>query len=672
MDGSKIEVQVRATTPASQLTDSVSFEGQLQLPGRAPIGVIVYDRSDSFDNIEPGQYAKFYGRLKAADTRYGEDYDYYHTKGIFLTVNVEQAGSIEGRASAMALVYRLRNRLIERIDAVFDGSRAVFIRALMTGDKYAFYDDLALSTDMSIAGLTHIVAVSGMHISILAGILCVVFGKSRPGSIMCMCFIWLFVLMTGASPSAVRAGIMNSMLLIGGFFGRESDTLHSLVFALALILLENPFAAASVSLQLSFSAVLGIVWLSRAFRELDIYRRNTYGFVADYLVDTTVCSLGVVLFTAPLSAVHFGTVSILSFLSNLLCLWAVPICFCAAYIACLLPPLSGIIIKGAAFLAGILTDYMGFVAKLVSKIPFACAYTEMKHFGIWLLISYAAVLAIFYVSRKKKLIAAGAVILFSVLLLQAFTLAARLQYEKGTTFAAIDVGQGQSLAVMSGDKTVVVDCGSIMSFDNAGETVGPYLMSRGRRSIDLLLLSHLHSDHANGVAHLMEYIPVKELILPENIEDEDELLAEILNSAERNGTAVRIVGSDEMIALGGLSIELFAPPAEGKDNEKCLCMRISAGDYDCMLSGDSPAARERQLVRQYELSDTELVIVGHHGSKYSSCEDYLSALGGETAIISCGYNTYGHPTEDVLERLRLCGYNIYRTDVDSTVEIRIP
>ena len=82
-------------------------------------------------------------------------------------------------------------------------------------------------------------------------------------------------------------------------------------------------------------------------------------------------------------------------------------------------------------------------------------------------------------------------------------------------------------------------------------------------------------------------------------------------------------------------------------------------------------SRERELVRNYELSETELLIVGHHGSKYSSSPEYLSALGGETAVISCGYNSYGHPTQEVLERLLDYGYNILRTDMDSTVEIRV-
>ena len=217
----------------------------------------------------------------------------------------------------------------------------------------------------------------------------------------------------------------------------------------------------------------------------------------------------------------------------------------------------------------------------------------------------------------------------------------------------------------------MVDCGNIMSLDDAGDISGQYLLGRGRRELDLLILTHLHTDHADGVAQLMEFVKVKRLVLPAYASDDGVLLTEILSLAEKNNVSVSIIEESSTLNLGSLNINLYTPRAGSKGNENCMFVRISAGEFDCMISADNPMSRERELVRSNALDNTELVIVGHHGSRYSSSEEYLSALGGETAIISCGYNTYGHPTEEVLERLEKYGYNILRTDLDGNIEIRV-
>ncbi len=670
LDGGIMEVCVLAETDASQLSETVRFDGELSMKGYPSMGVIVYDSSGSFDQIKAGQYAKFTGKLRSASVRYGEEYDYYHTKGLFLTINVEEAGLVVGEARLQGLKL-LIDRLIERIDEVFTGRQAVFMRALMTGDKDAFYDDLSLYTDMSRAGLMHIVAVSGMHISILMSFLSVLLGRSRPGSVFCILIIWVFVLMTGASPSAVRAGIMNSFLLLAVIFGRESDVLSSLSIALAIILFLNPFSAASVSLQLSFSAVLGIVLTNRKFRRMDLYRHSKHSAVVNYIVDTAVSSLGVMIFTAPLTAVHFGSVNLLSLISNVFSLWAVTYCFCFAYIACLLPAFLVVISKLFAFAATVLCEYICLVAKLISQFQFSTVYTSAPYFVLWIIISYVLIFTVLCFAKKGQKLYYAYAGLISAAILAVCMLITGLYYRTGSTFSVIDVGQGQSVAVMSGKETVMVDCGNILCLDDAGDISGQYLLSRGRRSLDMLILTHLHTDHADGVTQLLEYLDVKKLVLPANIPDDDVLLGEILSAAEKNNVSVSVIDEDSTFSFGRINISLFAPKAESRGNENCMFVRISVGEYDCMISADNPMSRERELIKDRPLEDTELVVVGHHGSRYSSSEEYLDALGGETAVISCGYNTYGHPTQDVLERLEKYGYNVLRTDIDSTVEIRV-
>ena len=182
----------------------------------------------------------------------------------------------------------------------------------------------------------HVVAVSGMHIAFIIGLLQTVFGKTRFSSLLSIALVWLFVLVTGAGPSAVRAGLMQTLLLLAPLFGRENDVLTSLSFALGLLLLLNPFAAASVSLQLSFASLAGILCFAGRLSDkvYDSLPALRDGWLGRTMVGAVVNSLSVMPFTIPLMAVHFGYVSILSPLTNLLCLWAVSLCFSGAYFAC--------------------------------------------------------------------------------------------------------------------------------------------------------------------------------------------------------------------------------------------------------------------------------------------------------------------------------------------------
>ena len=248
----------------------------------------------------------------------------------------------------------------------------------------------------------------------------------------------------------------------------------------------------------------------------------------------------------------------------------------------------------------------------------------------------------------------------------------RQQYQGGEgVIAVIDVGQGQSVAVLSGEETLVIDCGGINTLENAGEETGSYLLSCGRDHVDALLLTHLHSDHCNGVPMLLEMIPVKTLILPSDVEDTDGQLQEILSAAERCGTAVSYLSEDEERGFGPIRARLFAPMSKGEANERCMTGVFSLGDFDMLVTGDSSKTTERALLAHHPLTDLELLIVGHHGSRYASAGELLGSIGADTAVISVGYNTFGHPTNETLERLAAYGYTIYRTDLNGTVEFFI-
>ena len=633
---------------------------------------IVYDNEKAFTTAEPGDHVSFTAKIRTADTLYGKPYDNYRTNGYYLRLSSKGNEILEkGGFSVLSLPARLRHLLCRRVDDHFPADCRAFIKALMLGDKQDFYADDALYVRMSRSGLMHVVAVSGLHISFLVGLLSLLFGNGRRGALFSIVLIWCFVLITGASNSAVRAAFMQTLLLLAPILRRENDSVTSLSAVLAIILAVCPFAAKSVSLQLSFSAMAGIVcfgekihsWLMRPIPEHLQIRpvRYALGVIAS--------SLSVTVFTMPLTALHFSYVALLSVLSNIACIWAVSLCFCMAWIACALSIVQ-VLGTAAAWLCAWLARYILFCAGLVARIPYAVLYMRMDGAMLWMTASYALLL-LGLLLRKKRflriLLPAG----LSLALLAGIILHTERKYRENDYFSILDVGQGQCITAFSGDAAAVIDCGNINNIEDAGTIAGEYLLGCGRKSVALLILTHLHADHADGAVRLMEMLPVDTLVLPADADDSGGLYAGILSCADRHGTRVVAVENNTTASVGGINARIYKPADDGDENERCLMLSIQNGDTELLVTADASKKQERALARREDVSDTDILIVGHHGSKYASSRELLEEAGGGLAVISVGYNTYGHPAKETLDALKRYGYQIMRTDEDGTVEIRL-
>ena len=673
LDGQSLEIEGRITDYPQIYDDSSRVELVLTGDGLPHVRMLLYDYSGTLADAVPGDQIRCTAKLRRGDQRYGEYDPVYLSRDIYLTGRAVNAPVLSrGGFDLRAMPARLNHAIAAMGDSIFPADTAAFMKSLMLGDKSDLYQDDALLVAMTRAGLMHIVAVSGMHIAFFIGMLQQLLGKGRKSSLASLVLVWLFVLTTGSPPSAVRAAVMQSFLLLAPLVRRENDPATSLAVALSLILLINPYAATSVGLQLSFAAMSGILCLAQPLREFfaGIFSKPWRKRLR-IPITTAASSLAVLAFSVPLLLVHFRSVSILSPLSNILCLWAVSFCFSGGFLSCALGFLYAPLGKAAAWICSWLARYLLLVAKGVSAIPFATLYIRDLFSVLWIVLVYVLILLACF-SRMKPWKKLFLPLLLSGLCLALLLAVTRSRYSSGLgTICVLDVGQGQSIAVLSGDKTVVIDCGNTYSSRNAGEEAGAYLRARGRRQVDLLLLTHLHADHCNGVPRLMETIPVKQLILPANTNDEDDQLQEICDAAERNGTELIFLSEDSFIRLDGIGIQLFAPSDKGDENERCMMMLVSIGTYDMLVTGDAPKPAEKDLIQNHLICDVELLIAGHHGSRYACSGELLSSIGADTAIISVGYNTYGHPTYETLERLDAYGYTIYRTDLNGSVEIHV-
>jgi len=237
------------------------------------------------------------------------------------------------------------------------------------------------------------------------------------------------------------------------------------------------------------------------------------------------------------------------------------------------------------------------------------------------------------------------------------------------TLTVADVGQGESVIIISGRSTAVIDCGGL--YDGSAQ-VSDYLMANGRSKIDLLALTHLHSDHAAGVSDLIRLYAVETLCLPADAADTDDdgLLEKILAACADEGTEVLYISQNTEFSANTVTITGFASTMKADPNESGIIYRVEIADFSALVMGDAGFLAERILLAYGDVAPVDTLVVGHHGSKYATSEAFLAAATPKTAIISVGRNSYGHPTDETLRRLENAGAVIYRTDLNGNVTVR--
>ena len=629
-------------------------------------------------DLVPGDEIRGEMRFLSASVRNGQEIDVYSAQGIFLRAVCIEEPEIVGRwrFSLLYLPRWVSRQIMLAVDQLFPQDVAPFITALLTGEKGPLYQDGGRYYHLTEAGIAHVVAVSGMHISFLMGVFFLLLGRRRGAVIAALPLLLFFSAMTGFTPSVTRAAFMQACILSAPLFQREEDSVTSLSLVLALILLLNPSAATSVSLQLSFASMAGIWVLSeRMFcyfsDRIEESRAGEHRFARWFLLlvaGSVSSSVGAQVFTLPLCALHFGFISVVSPLSNILCLWVVSILYIGGYAVLGL----GLLFLPVGLLAGSIlawgVRYIYAVTGLLRRIPCAAIYMTNPLFVLWLLFVYVLIAAGWLMGRRGRGIRPALPLSLVVIGLYASAFAVELGWDENLRVTALDVGQGESIVLTSGPRTVMVDCGGSYVTHDAGESAVRFLGGQQRNHLDALILTHLHSDHVNGVPRVLSQLKVDTLYMPLE-EDSDGYLPEILSAADAAGTRVVFVGENLTLQAGNLTCTIFAPLLDGRENENCMIVLAAQNEFEVLITGDCPSAAEELLVGEYTLPDIEVLVAGHHGSRTSTCRNLLEATRPDTAVISVGYNTYGHPSEEVLSRLADYNITVLRTDLDGPITL---
>lgn len=633
-------------------------------------GKIVYYGEESLLDLRPGQTVTDTVYFRSAARIRDDDVTTFTSKGVFLLA-YQRGEAVCGTGTMGSPRWwpiQLGQLMRQHIAQIADGDTAAFLAAILTGDKSGL--STQASNDLSEAGLYHVLAVSGMHCGFLMTLVVLLTGRHHRrllAGVMAL-LLAFYALLTGGSPSVVRACIMLMFFLLAPLFRRSSDGPTALTAALMLILLANPFAAASISLQLSFGAMAGILWLTPKLHRM-LMGEKPRGKAYRFVVSGFSATMGALVFTVPISAYYFGFLVLISPLSNLLCLWAASIVFILGLLAVILSFLWMPLGIAAAVFPCIFTGYILGAAHWLAKLPYHAVYFVNPYLKYWLAFAYLlfAVAYLLKPKRKRKYIVAT---VSAVLTLGVSISLGAAKYNAPLDAVVLDVGQGQSVVLASEDTFALADCGSANSWYDAGGEAADQLLTMGCRNLDYLILTHYDSDHINGVESLLTRMAVDTVLIPPG-RDENGLRDELTETVEAYGASLRVIDVEEAMSLGTAKLTVFPPvfAEKSSDNENGLAVLAAAGERDLLITGDMDSTTERRLLETYDLPDIEVLIAGHHGSKYSTSNALLEALKPETACISVGSNSYGHPADETMRRLAEHGCAIYRTDLQGHVHL---
>ncbi len=571
------------------------------------------------------------------------------------------------------LCYRLRVKMSENIYKALPEREGSVLNSMLTGDRGLL--DQELKDTYAEGGIAHILSISSLHISLLGlglyRILLAVSGRRRLSVGVTLFIMVLYVILTGASVSSVRAVFMMSVMLIAGILGKGYDMINAAGFAALSLLIYQPLYIFDSGFRMSFLAVCGIFGASEVIRLWKI--KNA-------IVKSLLISAGVQLMLIPVLMSSYFYLNPYSILINIVILPLMSVILGAGFAAA---------ITGIVFIAGPVYFILRFyeaVCEFEKLLPYSRIITGASEkyavAAYYLVLGGFCLLIVthpFKKARQERSRTPKRNYMVTVVLLLTPVIFLRMP-EKGLYAAFLDVGQGDAVYVEADGVRILSDAGSTSVSDVGKYRVIPFLMHRGVRRIDKVIASHMDKDHISAVEEMIEggYPEIGELIVGENVEDAEELLVK----ARAAGIPVRHVSAGEVIVgsemrlsgAGGLRIAAVAPETGKKykdANEGSVVCEMTYGGFSMILSGDSGFESEGLYTERLCYDSYSMLKCPHHGSKYSGSEAVLREIKPVVTVISVSANNrYGHPTPETMGRLMEVGSEVYRTDRDGCVEVK--
>ena len=665
LDRKVADVQLYCTDFSYKTEYGSAVEGFLYLEGK-PCRAKFYVRGDV--EMEPGDILSGGYELRVT-TEDGEKGATYHPgKGIFLLGYQRDDAQLLRQTEKPLWAYPavLRQNIVDVIETLFPADTAAFAKALLLGDRTGI--NYELNTVFKVSGIMHIIAVSGLHVTILFTLINLLCLKRRwLVALFGIPALFLFSAVAGFTPSITRACIMQCLMIGAMVLNREYDCPTELAFASLVMLVVNPLVITSVSFQLSVGCMIGIFLFQKRIYDwlcskLGCEKHHRLVRLKRWFSGSVSVTLSAISLTTPLSAYYFGAVSLIGVLTNLLTLWAVSFAFYGIITTCIVGAISVSAGLWCGQAVSVLIRYILLVAKALASIPLAAVYTRSIYIAAWLVFVYILLAVFLFVKERKPF----QLVLCAVLGLALSVTAAWLEPRTDDCrMTVLDVGQGQCILLQSDDRTYVVDCGGDYDAD-AADIAAETLLSQGIRHVDGLILTHFDRDHAGGAVSFMSRIPVDTVYIPDHPDE-----GGIRTALEENyPESIFVIRETIQLFYGETSLSIYPSLVPESENDGSLAVLFRRDNCDILITGDRNGFGERLLLKEAVIPELDILVAGHHGSADSTCEELLAAAKPAIVAISVGNNSYGHPSAQVLDRLQRHGCAVYRTDLQGNLIFR--
>jgi competence protein ComEC len=665
-----------------------------------------------YPEYEYGDVLRVTGELETPEPFDDFDYKgYLEHQGIYAIMRFYRSEGIEVLATdqgfkPLAGVYWLRHELADSIARVMPEPQASLTQGVLLGIRYNIPADI--KDDFAQTGTAHLLAISGLHLSILAGILLSIgvwlFGKKRHIYIwLALGVIWLYAILTGLHPPVVRGAIMASLFLSAELLGRQRTAITSLAFAAAVMVGIHPQILFDAAFQLSFLAMAGLIFivppltnLGRRAVKATLAEKGPAASLAGIVSDGFSVTLAATIAVWPLIGYYFGVVSLVGPIATFLALLALPAVIIIGAIAGIVGLFFVPLAQGIGWIAWLFDSYMLFIVGGLAALPISSVEVSSVS-TTFIVIYYCVLIAVVWLvrlrgwgERAKNWLGSGArglsrlpwrwVVPPLVILAALASVAAVTMPDDELHVSFLDVGQGDAILIERGSQQVLIDGGP--SPQALTRELGDR-MPFWDRTIELVVLTHPDDDHISGLVEVLERYKVERVLYPalealDYFSDPLSLYQRWEELIEEKGIASTVAQAGEVIGLGeGVTMTVLNPPPtllEGTDsdiNNNSAVLRLRTGQVSFLFTADIMWEGEFALLGQGAEIDCTVLKIAHHGSYTSTSADFLAAASPRIAVISAGEaNPYGHPHDEVLERLEaiLREDDIFRTDEQGTIE----
>ena len=656
----------------------------------------------------------------------GFDYrQYLKSRNIYGTIDCEKYEIIATNKINVAsnIVNYVQNNIKENMFNILDEEQSALCVGILIGDREKISD--ITEDNFKKSNLTHMLAVSGSHITYIIVALTTILSKTNRkfSLIITILFLLFFTVLTGFTASVLRASIMGIITLLASILHRKSDTINNLGISSIIILIYNPYLLVDAGFLLSYAGTIGIILFSKKISNgisiivnkinpnlLNIEQNNNSKilFVKSiiekiilYVNSSLSVTLSANIVIIPVMAYMFSTISFTFWISNILAGPVMEVVTIFGFIVYFISIIFPILAQFLGIALNLLLTVLLKIAEISSKIPGASIYIKTP--SIYMCVIYYLIIYILFnmqaikqIIRKKAIFRLYAIkakkqrknILVIVILFTILVNSIIYVTDKNIKICFVDVGQGDCTLIQTpGRKNILVDGGGseFGSFDVGESTLLPYLLDRGITKIDYMMISHFDSDHIGGLFYIMENLRVDNIIISKQGESSENLkkFIEILQSNNRgskNKTNIILVKKGDNIKIDNTSyFEILFPEDELINdnilNNNSIVAKFVSNNFKMLFTGDIEEIAENRLCELYKSTNklqADIIKVAHHGSKTSSTLNFLELVKPKIALIGVGENNnFGHPNDAVLKRIKDLGAHIYRTDQMGEISIVI-